>query len=230
MPSHTADAEAPRAGLGMMLNGAGLVLQPCTHRGLLQLTCYSWILCTEGRVWPNMINSQEQFSKAVINDPWDCFCKCFYTHFQQKQLKFWALDKVYFLLIWTSINCKNTWTFLLVQANSLTLTLACFTPWPITDLQKKRKNKETRHIQSDLSFGLFSQIQWFTSFQAEYCSWVDTFNSILNLTQCKQEILSSFKTLSHNPPIRAVSGQHSAAWHSPGISSYHLTFLPPISC
>jgi len=41
MPSHTADTEALRAGLGVMLNGASLVLEPCTHGGLLQLTRYS---------------------------------------------------------------------------------------------------------------------------------------------------------------------------------------------
>lgn len=110
MPSQIADTGAPRAGLGMWLNGAGLVSQPCTRMGLLQLTLYRLILSTGGRVWPWMIYFQKYFWKAVINDLWDCFCK---LSFSTKTAGIWTLEKMFFCKIWVSIsiNHKKAWTF-----------------------------------------------------------------------------------------------------------------------
>lgn len=50
MPSQTADTGALRAGLGKTLDGASFILESYTLISLLQLTLYSSILGTGGKV------------------------------------------------------------------------------------------------------------------------------------------------------------------------------------
>lgn len=127
MPSQTADTGALRAGLGKTLDGASFILESYTLISLLQLTLYSSILGTGGKVWLlkfDIIDDKllEQFLKAVINSLWDCFYKSFYINFQPKQLRFWALEKMFFLKIWISISINQKlecFSWLRLTANNL---------------------------------------------------------------------------------------------------------------